>query len=233
MIFKTTRSGPPVAVDLAVNSQTIERVDSFKYLGLIFDTNLTWHSHINKLQSEISSTCGLLRKVSKFLPIKQMLAVYHAFVQSKLQYMVSIWGAASKFKIAPLQVLQNRCLKAVYHKPRLHSTLLLYQEAANSILPIAALREKQTLIQMHNILWNASTLHNQSFRHSSHGHYTRNQTNLVITRVNTELGKRAFSYYGKIRYNTLPTTIKAERNFRKYKHSIIVLIRSKLQNYIR
>lgn len=233
MIFKTARSGSAVAADLTVNSQTIERVETFKYLGLIFDSNLSWYNHISKLQSEISSTCGLLRKVSKFVPIKQMLTLYHAFVQSKLQYMVSIWGAASKFKIATLQTLQNRCLKAVYHKPRLYPTLHLYREVAKSILPIAALREKQTLIQVHNILWNVSTLHNQTFRQGSHGHNTRNLSHLVITRTKTELGKRAFSYYGKMQYNALPASMKAERNLKRFKDSVTNYIRSKLLDYIR
>lgn len=233
MIFKSARSRPPANLSLVVNSETIEKVETFKYLGLTFDANLTWYSHISKLQSEISSTCGLLRKVSKYLPTKQMLIVYHAFVQSKLQYMVSIWGAASKFKIMSLQTIQNRCLKAVYRKPRLHSTLRLYQDAPVAVLPVAALREKQSLVQMHNILWNTSTHHNQLFQQASHSHYTRTQTNIRIARTNTEFGKRAFSYYGKQQYNTLPAVIKAERNFKNFKDSVTRLIRNNLQSYIR
>ena len=73
-----------------------------------------------------------------------MLNLYHAFVQSKLQYMISIWGAASQNKIRSLQTLQNRCLKAVYRKPRMYSTISLFEEALASVVPVAALREKQT-----------------------------------------------------------------------------------------
>lgn len=233
MIFESSRSRRPTNHALIVNDESIEKVDTFKYLGLRFDTNLKWYSHISKLQSEISSTCGLLYKVSNYLPIKQMLNIYHAFVQSKLQYMVSIWGAASKFKIKSLQTLQNRCLKAVYRKPRLYSTLGLFEEAATSVLPIVALREKQTLIQMHNILWNPATHHNQSFERASHNHFTRTQSNLLIARINTELAKRAFSYYGKQQYNALPVTMKAVRNIKKFKEDVLRLMRHKLPELLR
>lgn len=232
MIFHTPQSSLPSHAELIVNSTIVERTNSFKYLGLTFDSSLSWKVHIEMLQKELSSTCGLLWKVSKFVPSKQMLSMYHAFVQSKVQYMVSIWGSATKYSLKKIQSIQNRSLKTVYKKPHLYPTLELYKNAAPSILPISALRELQSVVQIHKFLHISKTHHNHILTRTNHGYRTRNQSSLILRKPNTELRKRSFGYYGRQRYNALPTTVKAEHNIRKYSNAVTAMIRSNLEKYI-
>lgn len=159
--------------------------------------------------------------------------MYHAFVHSKLQYLVAIWGAAGKTKLASLQVTQKRCLKAVYRKPRLYPSLNLFEDASPSILPILALRKLQCVTQIHNLMKNPNTHHNQLFAQPQHRYTTRNQDNLVVPRPNTELGKQSFSFFAKSAYNALPATLKAEPNIRKFKTAIKRLLRANLALYMR
>ena len=158
--------------------------------------------------------------------------MYQAFVQSKLQYLVAIWGAASKTVLRPLQTTQNRCLKIVYGKPRLYETLELYSNAPNSIIPIAALRELQTVVTMQNLLHNSRIHHNYVLRRADHTHETRNRANLLVFRQNTETGKKTFTYYGNARYNALPEALKLERNIPKFKKAAQLYIRGKLRQYL-
>lgn len=232
MIFHSSRRRIPDHCELSINSQVIEKVEEMKYLGLTFDPNLTWRIHIERLRREISSFCGVLWKISKFVPHKQLSTIYHAFIQSKLCYLVSIWGTAPKTILKPLQVTQNRCLRIVYNKPRMFSTETLYRQAAQSTLPILALREMQTLVSMQNLIRNPSTHHNFMLQQPDHLHNTRNQANLFITRRNTENGKKAFDYRGKISYNCLPASIKAEHNLYKFKVLVRSHIRNRLEQFI-
>lgn len=114
IIFPSPRLRVPHHSEVIVGSTKIDKVENFKYLGLILDAKLTWNHHITELRKCLSSTCRLFWRISKFLPLKAMIEMYHAFVQSKLHYLVSIWGAASKTRLKPLQTAQNRCLKVVY-----------------------------------------------------------------------------------------------------------------------
>lgn len=232
IIFHSPRLTVSRSHELVVNSTKIDEVDSFKYLGLTLDSTLSWSNHINTLQKAITTTCGVLWKVSKFLPSNQLLLLYHAFVQSRICYLVSIWGAASKTKLKTIQTTQNRCLKVIYKKPWLYPTVDLYTEAAFSILPVAALRDLQTLVQIQNLLHNPSALHNQSFPRTSHRYETRNPPALIISRPNTEYGKMSYSYYGRTKYNTLPISLRSERNPQRYKHHVTLWIKNHIANYI-
>lgn len=222
----------PQHMDLVINSIKIDKVTSFKYLGLTFDPNLRWSEHISVLQRELSAMCGIFWKVSKFMPKRVLLDMYHAFIQSKLQYLVSIWGAATKTALKPLQTIQNRCLKIIYQRPWLFPTVLLYNGAAESILPIPALREKECLVKMHNMLTNPRALHNQPLHRTSSRYPLRSQAVLTINRPNTEAGKKSFLYFGSSRYNALPSHLKAERNMGNFKKRIASLIKGRIITYI-
>lgn len=232
VLFHSSRVQPSPHEELIVNGIVLEKVPTFRYLGLTIDATLSWGEHINKLQRDLSSVCGILWKAAKFLPPKQLCTMYHAFIQSKLQYMVSIWGAASKSRLKILQRVQNRCLKIVYRKPRLYSTVCLYTEASPSVLPIPALRELQCLTQMHKLQVDPFAHHNQSFTTVTHGYVLRNQGVLSIRRPRTESMKRSFKYFGKQRYNQLPTILRTQRNIRDFKKQLRLRIRQNLQNYI-
>lgn len=232
MILHSPRRNISLHGDLMVRGTTIEKVSCFKHLGLTIDSTLTWSDHINILQTQTSSTCGLLWKVSKFLPRKSLLAMYHAFVQSKLQYLVSIWGAAAKSRLKPLQTIQNRCLKTVFKLPRLHSTVDLYRNSPSSVLPIPALRELQCLLQIHNNMFNREAHHNQNIERVSHRYSLRNATVLVTSRANTELAKRSVSYFSRKSFNSLPVALKLEQNARKFKLAVKSKIRTVVDRYI-
>lgn len=146
--------------------------------------------------------------------------------------MVSVWGAAGKTRLRSLQTLQNRCLKAVYRKPRLYSTLELFRQAESSILPVAALRELQSLVQIQNLLHNPLAHHNQTLSQLSHGYSTRNQSALLLKRPRTECGKKSFDYYAKKQHNDLPVAIKTIRNISKFKKQLLLHIRTKLNSYL-
>lgn len=232
MLFHTPHRTLDPYRELIVNSTRIEEAETFKYLGLIFDRHLKWTPHIKCLQRSLSSTCGLLWKVSKYVPTKQLVDMYHAFVQSKLQYLVSIWGNAAKTALKPLQSTQNRCLKAVFRKPRLHATLELFNDAPPSILPVLALSHLQSLLQVHNMLFKPKAHHNQSLEKVNHKYTLRSKGNLVLKRPRTEAGKTTFAYQAKKAHNALPANLKSERNFQKFKGEVKVLIRSRLSSFL-
>ena len=48
-------------IALAANNDQLENVTKFKYLGVIINQHLTWHDHIEQLQSKIAKRLGVLK----------------------------------------------------------------------------------------------------------------------------------------------------------------------------
>ena len=55
-------------ISLVYDGEEIEKVDNLKYLGLIFDSNMTWSHHIDLIASSVSKRCGVIRRVKCYLP---------------------------------------------------------------------------------------------------------------------------------------------------------------------
>ena len=48
-----------------INKYCIKRVSEFKYLGVHFDDNLNWHTHIEYLCTKLSKAAGVIYKLKK------------------------------------------------------------------------------------------------------------------------------------------------------------------------
>ena len=55
-------------ISLIFDNNVIERVDTFKYLGIIFDPHLSWNNHVQYLSSNISKRIGIIRRVKYDIP---------------------------------------------------------------------------------------------------------------------------------------------------------------------
>ena len=136
---------------LYINSTPIEKVSVTKYLGLHIDESLTWSTHIDKTCSELAKIVGVLYKLKNKLPKSTLETIYFSLFQSKILYLISIWGNAKKIYKKPLQVLQNRALKNVYSLPILYSTSHLYIINARRMLPLQLLYEKSLITFMYQV----------------------------------------------------------------------------------
>lgn len=232
MIFHSTRKRLPPREVLEIHGCVIEEVKEYTFLGLKLDSSLKWSAHISDVKSKLSSICGIFRKIASFMPKKWLLKLYHALFQSRLQYLIACWGAASKSVLKELQVIQNRCLKIINGRPWLYPTVQLYKESSDSILPVKALYDYQTLIQVWKILTEESTHHNTHLTRVTRIRESRQDGSLAIRRVNTEFGRKKFVYTGSKLYNNLPATCKSSRSLGCFKLQLRKHLKDQLPLYI-
>lgn len=183
MMFHSSRKIFQQRNQVLLNSSCIEQVSSFKYLGLMLDSTLSWANHIKNVEKKVSSLCGIMRRVSHFVSRRILLNFYFAHIHSRLSYLIIAWGRASKSSLKKLQTLQNRCLKTIFSKPFLFPTLQLYSDVSHNILPIHSLCKIQTLIFVHDTLHNNLFHHNIQLPSISHGYRTRRTHNLLQNRA--------------------------------------------------
>ena len=82
-----------------------------RILGLNVQNNLTWNFHLENgkkpLLPSIRRSLGALKSIGKQVPFNCRNTLARGFVQSRLTYLISIWGGATPNLIRKVQIIQN------------------------------------------------------------------------------------------------------------------------------
>jgi hypothetical protein len=101
---------------LTLYNQAIEKVPCIRFLGVIFDSQLTWKSHISSIVSSCNKLIGLLRILGHHTwgaDTGILLSIYKSLVRSRLEYGLTAYGACSKTTREPIEVLQRAALRII------------------------------------------------------------------------------------------------------------------------
>ena len=100
-------------------------------------------------------------------------------------------------------------------------------------MPIRGLCEMQTLVLVHNVLFNATTHHNLDLPVGNHRHNTRHANNLLRVRVTTNLGLTRLRYEGPSKFNALPNELKEIRSTSLFKTRLKLYLKQKSDTFLR
>ena len=104
-------------IALVANNHQLENVTKFKYLGVIINQHLTWHDHIEQLQSKIAKRLGVLKQIKHYLPVYARRIYVSTMVIPILEYASIVWGDKNnKVLMDSVQVLQNKAAKLVLNR---------------------------------------------------------------------------------------------------------------------
>ena len=86
-----SKSNTPEPVVL--KGSIVERVSSYKYLGVMIDDRLNWHTHVDSLIKRLNSRMYCLRKLNYFNVNSKILSLfYESVIESVWRYCISCWG---------------------------------------------------------------------------------------------------------------------------------------------
>lgn len=86
---------------LMISGTPVERVSSFKYLGVIISENLTWTTHIERQVNRARQRLYHLRQLRKFRVSPAILKTFYSgTVESVLTQGISVWYGNSSKKTA-------------------------------------------------------------------------------------------------------------------------------------
>lgn len=114
--------------NLCIDGVNIKKTDNVKYLGVTLDEKLRWDHHISNFKKSLSKTCGIAYKLRHFVPLSVLKIIYFSLFQSKIQYSVLNWGRATPTLLSPIQVMQNKYIKASLFLPQQTATNSLYEK---------------------------------------------------------------------------------------------------------
>ena len=98
---------------LKLDNDPIQFVKEAKFLGLIWDTKLTFEPHIKYLKARCQKSLNILKVLSRTewgADQTTLLKLYHSLDRSKLDYGCLVYGSASKTELAKLDPVHNQGL---------------------------------------------------------------------------------------------------------------------------
>jgi len=77
---------------LCINGSEIDRVTTFKLLGMIISSDLSWDSHVTYILHEIAKRMYCINYlVRSGVPTFDILCVYCSVIRSVLEYACAVW----------------------------------------------------------------------------------------------------------------------------------------------
>ena len=197
---------------LKIKDHTIERVESFNFLGLTVDQHMSWQPHIQKISNKISRTLGVMNRLKRFLPTRILKLIYNSLILPHLQFSILNWG----FKHERLMKLQKRavrivtCSKYNSHTDPIFKKLNLLKIKdifIHSLLKFYFKFEQKTLPHFFTSMLSIVT----------HSHDTRHRGGFYQCKPNTTNGTKCLRFFLPSLLNEAPPCIKDKVFTHSYK----------------
>ena len=192
----------PLCLQLTVNGDSIEQVNSHKVLGVTIDEELRWHLHIDKLCRSLSRNLYLLRRLKFLVHDNALKLFYAAHCLSLINYASTLWDGAADTHITRLNSLHRRGVKLIVTIPHLTTD--------------EKLRIGQVLPMKYQLMYNKAVFV-YKLRHGLGPEYLNpllapaerdNSLNYLLPRTRIDLFKTSFAFAGSAVWNSLPTDVK-------------------------
>ena len=93
VLFHSKRLKPYKSLNLKIDGVNIQEVSTVKYLGVTFDSNLTWKNHVNELCLKLSKTVGIFSKLRYYVNVDILIMLYYSLIYPLLSYGIQVWGS--------------------------------------------------------------------------------------------------------------------------------------------
>jgi Reverse transcriptase (RNA-dependent DNA polymerase) len=113
--FSRLRS--PIVFTYSIDNLPIIKVNTVRDLGVIFDTKLSFNTHIELIARRAYRNLGFIMRVSKpFKSHDTLILLYNSFVRSHLEFASTVWNPFYKHNINRLNKVQKRFLSYLHYK---------------------------------------------------------------------------------------------------------------------
>ena len=211
MVITNKRNITPLSV--RINDRHLEECDSYKYLGVIFDKDLKWKSHIEYICGKISRAVGCLAKLRHSVDIEILREVYFALIHSYVRYGILAWGNVAEAGLQPLSTLLNKAIRIMTFAPFGPLDLQpIYKELeVLTVKQTFSLEKAKFMYKMkNNILPVTIADHFEPLERPVHSYNLRRRRNDDSPKFsfNSATGRKSIQYEGEQLWNNLPQYLK-------------------------
>lgn len=117
-----TRKKTLIGTGYTLYGQTINKVNTIRDLGVIFDSKLLFDQHIESIVKKAAKALGFITRMSaNFRSIKTIKIIYCSFVRSHLEYASQVWNPQYEIYNSRIEAIQKKFLKYIDFKARQYS----------------------------------------------------------------------------------------------------------------
>lgn len=190
--------------NILIDRNEIERVDAFKFLGLVLNQNVSWKDYTDMIANKISRNIGVLNKVKHFLPHNILKSLYCSMIQSYFNYTILAWGHESQ----RLENLQKRAIRVItVSKYNAHVEPLL---KSMGLLKLSDIFKLQSLKFYHNYIHGKLPEYFLNFdfssNHDTHQYPTRHGEHIPADVTRTQMAQKC------VRHNVKKIINECDRN---------------------
>lgn len=209
-------------VHISLRNQQISYDKQIKYLGVIFDANLTFYEHALYITRKFSKKVNFIARVGRNLSVSTKLLLYNSIAAPHLEFCSTLFYNLPAYILNDLQTIQNRAMRIILKSNRytpikimlnvLDFLTVKQKTVFNTFVFIYKIKNKLLPSYLCGKATNFSDVHNYN---------TRNKNDFVLTnKCNTESLASTVLCRGLYEFNCLPVNIKICENLDKFKQHL-------------
>lgn len=206
----------PIVRNYTLLTQLLEKVPTYKYLGVTFSEGLAWNTHIDNTGASACRPLGYIKRNLYLTPRCVKQPGYKTFVQLKLNYANFIWWPHQSYLITKLELVQHKASRFITHDYSRTSNVT----ALNFNLDLCPLSQRTQLARL--VLFQKTYYSSSDFRntnchpppHISMRHDHSLNTKPLFARTN-KVQSSPLSL-AITNWNSLPETIVRESNPKRF-----------------
>lgn len=206
VVLNNNRFPKDVNFDIKLKNLTLGAVTEYKYLGVILDANLHFHSHISAIKQKVSCRMTTLRKVRWTLGEKDAITLYKSCILPIIDQGSLFYDSANKDILKGIQSLQYKCLRIVTGRRNWEGTSIA--QSKFRLLSMSDRRKLNLLKYAHKLSYAPSNIKEE------HSRALRSNRKLLLKeqRSNCQRFDKCFVHKSIKLWNNLPEDCKKVRN---------------------
>ena len=177
---------------LTNNGALIERVSSFKLLGIIFSSDLSWGQHVSYILNKVAKRYYIIFQLARIgITPSDIILIYCAIMRSVLEYACAVWHCGlTANQSDDLERVQRRVLRIIYPNLSYHDALFV-----SGLERLCVRRERITRVLFEDIQNPRHVLHTLLTFKLNHNFNTRDNYLLVSPPARTMRYSNSFIPY--------------------------------------
>ena len=219
VLFKNRRYHINVQGSLDIKGIILQEENFACFVGINIDEHLTWKCHIDHICKTIRRNVGILYRLRHFVTKRVLIMIYNAFILPHITYGIEVWGSTYETYLNQILIIQKRAVRAITFKNHMEHSIPLFYEC--KILDVHKLYHLMICTYMYDLIQGHSPDDLSiycSFVDHCYDTRQKNNKNLGMSLVKTNIGKQSLSYSGPFNWNALQSDIRnnpSRNSFRK------------------
>ena len=200
--------------DLFINETKINRAEKFKYLGVYFDSTLSWKEHITSIASKLKSKLNRIGSALPYLTDDTKNLLLNSLILPHIDYCSEAWSSASNTYLKKLASILKRSVQMLCRVNKEHCNLNTRLEK-NMLKMMFKIVNKTSPVYLQERLKLTSEIHSKTTRSAL-------SKKIFIEKIRTKSDAKLFTTWAASLWNSLPYKLTSMESFLQVKKGVEV-----------